>query len=46
MAGAVALKADKLRWIPGQKKARYDIAGAVTMLTVGLVKTILAFIIL
>ena len=34
MAGAVALKADKLRWIPGQKKARYDIAGAVTMLTV------------
>ena len=34
MAGAVALNADKLRWIPGQKKARYDIAGAVTMLTV------------
>eukprot|EP00730_Choanoeca_flexa_P007789 TRINITY_DN12393_c0_g1_i4.p1 TRINITY_DN12393_c0_g1~~TRINITY_DN12393_c0_g1_i4.p1 ORF type:complete len:476 (+),score=119.90 TRINITY_DN12393_c0_g1_i4:888-2315(+) len=33
IAGAVALKADKLRWIPGQKKARYDIAGAVSMLT-------------
>lgn len=32
LAGAVALKADKLRWIPGQKRARYDIAGAVTML--------------
>jgi len=32
LAGAVALKADKLRWIPGQKKARYDIAGAVSML--------------
>jgi hypothetical protein len=46
MAGAVALKADKLRWIPGQKKARYDIAGAVTMLTVGLIKTGFAFIIL
>lgn len=28
----MALKADKLRWIPGQKRARYDIAGAVTML--------------
>lgn len=34
LAGAVALKADKLRWIPGQKKARYDIAGAVSMLMV------------
>jgi hypothetical protein len=30
----VALKADKLRWLPGQKKARYDIAGAISMLTV------------
>ena len=36
LAGAVALKAAKLRWIPGQKKARYDIAGFVTMLRVGL----------
>jgi diacylglycerol kinase family enzyme len=27
MAGAVALKADKLRWIPGQRSMRYDIAG-------------------
>ena len=34
LAGAVALKADQLRWIPGQKKARYDIAGAVTVLSV------------
>ena len=34
MAGAVALKADKLRWIPGQKKARYDIAGFITMIQV------------
>lgn len=33
-SGAVALKADKLRWIPGQKKVRYDIAGAISMLTV------------
>ncbi|EDQ88820.1 uncharacterized protein MONBRDRAFT_32642 [Monosiga brevicollis MX1] len=33
IAGAVALKADKLRWIPGQKKARYDIAGAVSLLS-------------
>lgn len=33
LAGAVALKADQLRWIPGQKKARYDIAGAVTVLS-------------
>ena len=34
MAGAVALKADELRWIPGQKKMRYDIAGFVTMMKV------------
>lgn len=34
LAGAVSLKADQLRWLPGQKKARYDIAGAVTLLAV------------
>eukprot|EP00047_Mylnosiga_fluctuans_P023539 m.139911 g.139911 ORF g.139911 m.139911 type:complete len:857 (-) comp9621_c0_seq5:187-2757(-) len=33
LAGAVGLMADKLRWVPGQKQARYDIAGAVTMLS-------------
>merc|ERR1712137_9020 len=33
MAGAVALKADKLRWIPGQKSARYDIAGFVSLIS-------------
>jgi diacylglycerol kinase family enzyme len=32
LAGAVALKADKLRWLPGQRSARYDIAGFVTMI--------------
>ncbi len=31
LAGAVALKAAKLRWIPGQKNVRYDLAGFVTM---------------
>lgn len=31
MAGAVALKADKLRWIPGQRSMRYDIAGFVSL---------------
>lgn len=31
IAGAVARKADELRWIPGQRKFRYDIAGFVTM---------------
>jgi hypothetical protein len=35
LAGAVALKADKLRWLPGQRSARYDIAGFVTMIQVG-----------
>jgi hypothetical protein len=34
LAGAVALKADELRWIPGQKQMRYDIAGFVTILQV------------
>lgn len=33
LAGAVGLQADKLRWVPGQKQARYDIAGFVTVLT-------------
>jgi hypothetical protein len=33
LAGAVALKADKLRWIPGQKSARYDIAGFVSLIS-------------
>lgn len=33
LAGSVAQMADKLRWIPGQRKARYDIAGFVIMLT-------------
>ena len=33
LAGAVALKADKLRWIPGQKSARYDIAGFVSIVS-------------
>eukprot|EP00047_Mylnosiga_fluctuans_P023538 m.139873 g.139873 ORF g.139873 m.139873 type:complete len:933 (-) comp9621_c0_seq2:187-2985(-) len=33
LAGAVGQQADKLRWVPGQKQARYDIAGAVTMLS-------------
>jgi len=32
MAGAVALKADKLRWIPGQRSMRYDIAGFVSLI--------------
>eukprot|EP00051_Salpingoeca_urceolata_P024536 m.432507 g.432507 ORF g.432507 m.432507 type:complete len:601 (+) comp20245_c1_seq2:119-1921(+) len=31
LAGAVALQAAKMRWIPGQKKFRYDLAGFVTM---------------
>ena len=34
LAGAVAAKAAKLRWIPGQKSMRYDIAGFVTVLQV------------
>lgn len=29
----MALKADKLRWIPGQKSARYDIAGFVSIVS-------------
>lgn len=33
LAGAVAMKAAKLRWIPGQKNVRYDLAGFVTMLS-------------
>ena len=33
MSGAVALKADKLRWIPGQRSARYDIAGFVSLIS-------------
>jgi hypothetical protein len=32
MAGAVALKADKLRWLPGQKSRRYDIAGFASLI--------------
>lgn len=32
MAGAVALKADKLRWLPGQRSMRYDIAGFVSLI--------------
>lgn len=32
LAGAVALKAAQLRWVPGQRKARYDIAGAITLM--------------
>jgi diacylglycerol kinase family enzyme len=32
LAGAVGLQADKLRWLPGQRKVRYDIAGFVTMI--------------
>eukprot|EP00047_Mylnosiga_fluctuans_P014925 m.42145 g.42145 ORF g.42145 m.42145 type:complete len:1637 (-) comp5705_c0_seq2:205-5115(-) len=32
LAGAVGLQADKLRWLPGQRSARYDIAGFITML--------------
>eukprot|EP00040_Diaphanoeca_grandis_P022871 m.123580 g.123580 ORF g.123580 m.123580 type:complete len:527 (+) comp28999_c0_seq1:206-1786(+) len=32
MPGAVALKADQLRWLPGQKSMRYDIAGFVTLI--------------
>lgn len=31
LAGAVGLQADKLRWLPGQRSARYDIAGFITM---------------
>jgi hypothetical protein len=34
IAGAVALQADKMRWVPGQKQARYNIAGLVTFLKV------------
>eukprot|EP00048_Salpingoeca_helianthica_P005630 m.89768 g.89768 ORF g.89768 m.89768 type:complete len:759 (-) comp13673_c1_seq1:46-2322(-) len=33
LAGAVAQTADRLRWLPGQRKARYDIAGFVTMMS-------------
>lgn len=33
MAGAVALKADKLRWIPGQRSMRYDLAGFVSLVS-------------
>jgi len=33
LAGAVGQKADELRWIPGQRSARYDIAGFVTLTT-------------
>eukprot|EP00048_Salpingoeca_helianthica_P023945 m.28474 g.28474 ORF g.28474 m.28474 type:complete len:871 (+) comp9086_c0_seq2:192-2804(+) len=33
LAGAVGLQADKLRWVPGQKQARYDIAGFITLVT-------------
>ena len=33
MSGAVALKADKLRWIPGQRSARYDIAGFASLIS-------------
>eukprot|EP00040_Diaphanoeca_grandis_P008022 m.43466 g.43466 ORF g.43466 m.43466 type:complete len:799 (+) comp19380_c0_seq1:87-2483(+) len=32
LAGAVALKADQLRWLPGQRNFRYDIAGFVTLM--------------
>eukprot|EP00039_Didymoeca_costata_P004887 m.76845 g.76845 ORF g.76845 m.76845 type:complete len:834 (+) comp12585_c0_seq1:102-2603(+) len=32
LAGAVALKADQLRWLPGQRHFRYDIAGFVTLM--------------
>lgn len=32
LAGAVALKADQLRWLPGQRNLRYDIAGFVTLM--------------
>ena len=32
LAGAVAQRAAQLRWVPGQRKARYDIAGAITLL--------------
>lgn len=34
LAGAVALKAAQLRWVPGQRAARYDIAGFVTLVAV------------
>jgi len=34
LAGAVGLQADKMRWVPGQKQARYDIAGFITLLKV------------
>ena len=34
LAGAVGLQADKMRWVPGQKQARYDIAGFITLLAV------------
>lgn len=34
LTGTVALKADQMRWIPGQKKFRYDIAGFVSMVRV------------
>lgn len=32
LSGVVAKAAAKLRWVPGQRAARYDIAGFVTML--------------
>eukprot|EP00050_Salpingoeca_kvevrii_P021000 m.105082 g.105082 ORF g.105082 m.105082 type:complete len:627 (-) comp9130_c0_seq2:2306-4186(-) len=32
LAGAVALQAAKMRWIPGQKRVRYDMAGFVTLI--------------
>lgn len=32
LAGAVASKADQLRWLPGQRQFRYDIAGFVTLM--------------
>lgn len=32
MAGTVAKVADQMRWLPGQKRFRYDIAGVVSMM--------------
>ncbi len=43
LAGAVGLQADKLRWLPGQKKFRYDIAGFITMMRVSSITILFKF---
>eukprot|EP00052_Salpingoeca_macrocollata_P022869 m.199798 g.199798 ORF g.199798 m.199798 type:complete len:526 (+) comp21903_c3_seq4:129-1706(+) len=32
LSGAIALQADNMRWMPGQKSARYDIASLITFI--------------